>query len=85
MESRNFERLNALNKELLLDQKGAVKLEEVLKRHFRLLRESFKHYSTSLASGQQGVDLKGLLKLFQASSWAVFGHRFDAFGARSAS
>lgn len=40
-------------------------MEDILKRHFRLLRAIFKHYSTAKPSGAHGVDLKGLLKLFQ--------------------
>ena len=63
--SLNPERLTNMNKELNLDAAAVGKVEEILRRHFRLLREIFKHYSTSKSSGTTGVDLKGLLKLFQ--------------------
>ena len=42
-----------------------AKLEEQLRRHFRLLRDIYKHYSSSSPSGAHGVALEGLLKLFQ--------------------
>lgn len=63
--SLNPERLTAMNKELILDKLIVDKVEDILRRHFRLLREIFKHYSSSKSGGSNGVDLKGLLKLFQ--------------------
>eukprot|EP00913_Durusdinium_trenchii_P033387 g31256.t1 len=63
--SVSIERLTANNKEVNVDQAGIGKVEDILKRHFRLLRAIFKHYSTAKPSGAHGVDLKGLLKLFQ--------------------
>ena len=42
-----------------------AKLEDQLRRHFRLLRDIYKHYSSSSPSGGHGVALEGLLKLFQ--------------------
>lgn len=63
--SLNPERLTAMNKELILDKLMVDKVEDILRRHFRLLREIFKHYSSSKSGGTNGVDLKGLLKLFQ--------------------
>eukprot|EP00438_Fugacium_kawagutii_P012359 Skav200005 [mRNA] locus=scaffold4475:52245:53684:+ [translate_table: standard] len=63
--SLNAERLLAMNKELTIDATAVGKVEDILRRNFRLLREMFKHYSTSKSAGANGVDLKGLLKLFQ--------------------
>ncbi|CAE7628729.1 FIM3 [Symbiodinium necroappetens] len=52
-------------KEEKLEPAVFVKLEEQLRRHFRLLRDIYKHYSSSSPSGAHGVALEGLLKLFQ--------------------
>ena len=59
------ERLAQMNKDLSVDPNSISKVEELLKKHFRLLREIFRHYSTSKPSGAHGVDLQNLLKLFQ--------------------
>ena len=57
------DRLTKANKDLNIDKTTKDKVEEILGRHFRLLRDIFRHYSTSKSAN--GVDLKGLLKLFQ--------------------
>ena len=59
------ERLTQMNKDVKLDKLAISKVEDLLKRHFKLLREIFKHYSTVKPSGSRGVELKGLLRLYQ--------------------
>merc|ERR1712190_36984 len=40
------------------------KTEDVLRKHFRLLRDVFRHYASSTTTGI-GINLEGLLRLFQ--------------------
>lgn len=50
----------ALRKDAV-DSAGITRVEELLRKHFRLLRDVYRHYSTMAT----GVTLEGLMKLYQ--------------------
>jgi len=65
--SLNQEHLGAILGRDVVDMPGSLaKVEDMLRRHFRLLRDIFRHYCVQNPShGSQGITLEGLLKIFQ--------------------
>lgn len=59
------EQLSALLPKEPIDNPTVVKIEEVLRTNFRLLREVFRYYAASPGASSQGIGLGGVLKLFQ--------------------
>eukprot|EP00929_Paragymnodinium_shiwhaense_P074173 TRINITY_DN37937_c0_g1_i1.p1 TRINITY_DN37937_c0_g1~~TRINITY_DN37937_c0_g1_i1.p1 ORF type:complete len:1143 (-),score=322.28 TRINITY_DN37937_c0_g1_i1:53-3481(-) len=55
--------LSTLNLKDSVDSTMVGRIEEVLRKHFRLLREAFRHYATGPGGGH-GITLEGLLRLY---------------------
>lgn len=63
--SLNSDRLLALLTKENMDSSIISRLEDLLRKHFRLLREVFRYYAASSGGSGAGVTLEGLLKLYQ--------------------
>eukprot|EP00928_Gymnodinium_smaydae_P039702 TRINITY_DN27059_c0_g1_i1.p1 TRINITY_DN27059_c0_g1~~TRINITY_DN27059_c0_g1_i1.p1 ORF type:complete len:1218 (-),score=337.57 TRINITY_DN27059_c0_g1_i1:5-3658(-) len=48
-----------------MDNSVISKVEEVLRKSFRLVRDFFRYYQTATAQGTQGVTLENLMRLYQ--------------------
>jgi len=63
--SLNVERLGPLVTKDSGDLNLVSKIEDLLRKHFRFLREVFQYYSTTSGGNGSGISLEGLLKLYQ--------------------
>jgi len=63
--SLNPERLSSLLSKESTDSTIMARIETLLKKHFRLFRDIFRHYTSTPSGAGAGITLEGLVKLYQ--------------------
>jgi len=62
--SLNSDRLHVLGLKEIMDAQILARTEDLLKKHFRSLRDIFRYYSSPSPNGTQGITMEGILRLY---------------------